>query len=497
VREIKLHHFNPENPETDIRVYAVGKPDAAGDWHRYRIDGFATNDHPDEGEGSGHYVADIFFHCGNPEEGWKGLTLESLLAVCADRLDNIQLGPYNCPENEAALLSIYRAIRFLHSRSKRVIVEETERNELRSTQEGMDAAKVAGELVERGLDTSKRVYEPPMSYEALVAERTQEPSKLFDSAGQEIERPTGPLTEADQANAEFVHQKVIDAVVDELLNSEEVVAAKAATQARLAELTALDAQQQAAQADQAVMDALETTMGVGDTERRRLIPAVTDLSKNHFLLEESVTPISWDMGMEESVITLPLKTNIMHDLMALCNASNLLVKGLVGEDDTMARDLRLEGFYIEFAKQMDDGSVLTEVVPFGVLDDNVTYGAINIAPDSPGMSMVFISDDLPINCNTHLANDQPSQILRAVFGDELEASFKVSIAGSVNLATTTVIFSGSPLELFGDVRTLGTHMPAALTEEKKKEIAHLLNAARVVAVDLIAYRESAPDAVAA
>jgi hypothetical protein len=49
-----------------------------------------------------------------------GITMEALLAICADRLQSFQAGPYACTENADALTNINAALNSLHSRTRRI-----------------------------------------------------------------------------------------------------------------------------------------------------------------------------------------------------------------------------------------------------------------------------------------------------------------------------------------------------------------------------------------
>lgn len=59
----------------------------------------------------------VFQHGGVPENGVNGLTVELLLAICADRLTAFQAGPYPSPFNERALAAIIIALETLHCRT--------------------------------------------------------------------------------------------------------------------------------------------------------------------------------------------------------------------------------------------------------------------------------------------------------------------------------------------------------------------------------------------
>lgn len=54
-----------------------------------------------------------------PEKGVNGITIESLLAVCMDRLLSLQLGEWPCPENSLAYDCLESALRWLHQRTRK------------------------------------------------------------------------------------------------------------------------------------------------------------------------------------------------------------------------------------------------------------------------------------------------------------------------------------------------------------------------------------------
>lgn len=60
----------------------------------------------------------LLFQDGNPTEGVNGVSLESVLACCLDRLDCFQRGPFANPYNEHARMDIERAIESLKDRTR-------------------------------------------------------------------------------------------------------------------------------------------------------------------------------------------------------------------------------------------------------------------------------------------------------------------------------------------------------------------------------------------
>ena len=52
------------------------------------------------------------------DSGVNGITQEVLLAICIDRLESFQSGPYACRENALALTKLQEAQHWLHHRTK-------------------------------------------------------------------------------------------------------------------------------------------------------------------------------------------------------------------------------------------------------------------------------------------------------------------------------------------------------------------------------------------
>jgi hypothetical protein len=70
-------------------------------------------------QGGAQVLGCISFQDGNPQEvGPNGVTLEAVLAVCADRLACFQYGPHPSLYNAEALLGIERALEALKDRTR-------------------------------------------------------------------------------------------------------------------------------------------------------------------------------------------------------------------------------------------------------------------------------------------------------------------------------------------------------------------------------------------
>lgn len=62
-------------------------------------------------------LQEIQFQSGIGSEGLNGVTIESLLAICADRLEAFNQDEWSCIENTQAILRIKEALFWLNHRS--------------------------------------------------------------------------------------------------------------------------------------------------------------------------------------------------------------------------------------------------------------------------------------------------------------------------------------------------------------------------------------------
>lgn len=115
-REIESHKVGVGMDEA-IRILVNDDPGPGGACHSYSI--VVPQKEKDS------LVTDIQFQKGAvAEAGPNGISVESLLAVCIDRLEGFQSGPYPCEENAAALDHLQRGLKNLQKRT----IERAARN---------------------------------------------------------------------------------------------------------------------------------------------------------------------------------------------------------------------------------------------------------------------------------------------------------------------------------------------------------------------------------
>lgn len=131
MRQLDTHRSVTQSTSLNITVEDV--PAASGANNRYCITGFDVRANPALSQGAP--VADtekltILFQNGmiGPDGLRNGVTIESLLAICGDRLQGFQMGPSASRENELALQNINAAIATLKAREQRLLAEGATRD---------------------------------------------------------------------------------------------------------------------------------------------------------------------------------------------------------------------------------------------------------------------------------------------------------------------------------------------------------------------------------
>lgn len=108
-REVTIHHVGAEK---QVRIFATGPVSAGGANNSYVVGEV-------DGENITNCLGVVRFQSGHPDaEGRNGVTIESLLAVCYDRLKSFQAGPYPSEYNEVAIQNIERALESLKDRTR-------------------------------------------------------------------------------------------------------------------------------------------------------------------------------------------------------------------------------------------------------------------------------------------------------------------------------------------------------------------------------------------
>ncbi|MGL5719900.1 MAG: hypothetical protein ACRCYP_03790 [Alphaproteobacteria bacterium] len=103
--------------DNSLDVTVLDEPGAGGACHEYVISYLSD---PDEhGNCFGMQLCKISFQNGPVKEhGVNGITQESLIAICIDRLRCFQAGEYACEDNQAALMNLELALELLQKRTR-------------------------------------------------------------------------------------------------------------------------------------------------------------------------------------------------------------------------------------------------------------------------------------------------------------------------------------------------------------------------------------------
>ena len=122
----ELHNHTITHPENRLRVFALGERGPNGDNHAYVIEHAEHEQHPMIGDITNwaNTIPDdesssvILFHQGSPKEAFNGFTLEALIAICYDRLNGCQAGPFASEHNAQAMIHLNYALEHLHDRTR-------------------------------------------------------------------------------------------------------------------------------------------------------------------------------------------------------------------------------------------------------------------------------------------------------------------------------------------------------------------------------------------
>lgn len=117
--KITSHMVNPANDVLEIT--RRDEPGAGGAYHCYKITGYDASRNPsldafDDQHGTATFI--LFQNGPINEVGVNGITQEVLLAICIDRLEHFQSGPFACRENALALTKLQEAQMWLQKRTR-------------------------------------------------------------------------------------------------------------------------------------------------------------------------------------------------------------------------------------------------------------------------------------------------------------------------------------------------------------------------------------------
>lgn len=118
MRGINTHKSRRSDPGPSI--WAEEELGPGGAPHRYEIVGmFDRNPASVDCAARGTSRIEIVFqHGGVPDNGVNGVTIEALLAICIDRLEHFQRGPFPHDRNADALEHLKWAVVALHARTR-------------------------------------------------------------------------------------------------------------------------------------------------------------------------------------------------------------------------------------------------------------------------------------------------------------------------------------------------------------------------------------------
>jgi hypothetical protein len=118
MREIETHKVTGLNEA--ITIHAADEPGVSGAHHEY-ICSYNVPSPWEDGTPVRHHYGIKFQQGPIQKVGVNGLSIESLVAICLDRLEGLQSGPFPCSENEEALQHFKKGLEALHQRARQRI----------------------------------------------------------------------------------------------------------------------------------------------------------------------------------------------------------------------------------------------------------------------------------------------------------------------------------------------------------------------------------------
>lgn len=121
MRSITTHVVDGDSANHQLTITVEDEPGAGGANHRYVIRGFDATSNPSYREGVLDHPEEalVLFQQGSIKEvGVNGGTQEALIAICIDRLEGFQRGPFACDDNQEALTHLNEALAWLQKRTR-------------------------------------------------------------------------------------------------------------------------------------------------------------------------------------------------------------------------------------------------------------------------------------------------------------------------------------------------------------------------------------------
>lgn len=138
-RELHGHKSSEKDP---LRILVIDQPGSGNANHAYLITGMAglmdnastdmTMSYLEGEEIPRDETIGILFQQGPiPDHGINGVTIESLMEICIDRLNGFQAGPFACDENQRALDHLKASQQVLLERTRARVARGVEGKEVK------------------------------------------------------------------------------------------------------------------------------------------------------------------------------------------------------------------------------------------------------------------------------------------------------------------------------------------------------------------------------
>lgn len=213
----------------------------------------------------------------------------------------------------------------------------------------------------------------------------------------------------------------------------------------------------------------------------KMIPVVRPENLQDFV-DPALVPPAVIVHEGQSIETAPLAIGASFDLMGISQTDAQLAQNQMDTTDAIDPNVVLEKLYME----VTDGTN-KEVVKFPFVSQMNSSTFVQSAQDDTRISNLnFITDSLPVNAETTLADNSASQILKPIVDGKYSVQLAVVVNGNVNLQTGwTVVNAGrvQVAKLFDQ-----DNNELSITEGPGKAIADLFKGAAIIGYDLEARR---------
>jgi hypothetical protein len=213
-----------------------------------------------------------------------------------------------------------------------------------------------------------------------------------------------------------------------------------------------------------------------------LVPVLRDDSKQYFLDDTLLDPITKKMSDGSEIVTSALKIGPKFDLLAISHTDAMVSKGLPDQTDSIDPGVFLSEIYVKVGAAGSE-----EILKFNVKE--LPYASYYAATqgDYRDQQLSFDNSSLKVDSTIKTAAGAASTVLATLVSGNYEARLSVSVSGRLNLQFGSGHVYGGPV----DVALLSKNgVAVSTTSGPGKAIADLFIGAEVVGYNLAAKRSN-------